>query len=370
MPRKSIENSNASLLKFFSPVRKDTTKNDKPDCAILQVTSSAPFNTYFLPFNVTKTMTMAPVNRFQHPVAPNFAEMVFGNTRNNDSNSENLLCNPSIPQKTKESEKYIREFLSTVRPELLKKRGTKTLVSAKEIILQTNHEPLKMDIDDDNNNGCESMDWSIRSGTATKECSFVSVSEMPVDDLSSLFRDKKKIWMKLLQFEENYRPPYYGIDDDGWIVPTGYLSEDEMIEEADESASVTSSESSPFIKKRAGNYKEYNQAIIEPSRPLIIGPILEESPGDSNHQLAEYSIKFLNANIILPYNPFAVPITNKRKAKDSNIEDTYDKEQLPNKSRSKGKSNQKNKDQVKSNEVKPTANIVNDNVMVTFNCTS
>ncbi|CAG8725766.1 639_t:CDS:2, partial [Cetraspora pellucida] len=290
-----------------------------------------------------------------HPVASNFAEMVFGNTRNNDSNSENPLCNPSIPQKTKESEKYIREFLSTVRPELLKKRGTKTLVSAKELILQTNHEPLKMDVDDDNNSGCESMDWSIRSGTATKECSFVSVSETSVDDLSSLFRDKKKIWMKLLQFEENYRPPYYEDEegeelksdddddddpededpgDDGWIVPTGYLSEDEIIEEADESASVTSSESSP-----------------------------QESPGDSNHQLAEYSIKFLNANIILPYNPFAVPISNKRKAKDSNIEETYDKEQLPNKSRSKGKSNQKNKDQAKSNEVKPTANIVNDNVM-------
>ncbi|CAG8765413.1 10843_t:CDS:2, partial [Ambispora leptoticha] len=69
MSRKSTENSNASLLKFFSPVRKEATKNDKP------ATNSAPFNTYFLPFNVTKTMTMAPINRFQHPVAPNFAEM-------------------------------------------------------------------------------------------------------------------------------------------------------------------------------------------------------------------------------------------------------------------------------------------------------
>ncbi|CAG8616388.1 10982_t:CDS:10, partial [Racocetra persica] len=348
-------------------------------------------------------MTMAPINRFQHPVASNFAEMVFENTRNNDSNSENPICNPSIPQKTKESEKYIREFLSTVRPGLLKKRGMKALVSAKELILQTKHEPLKMDVDDDNN-GCESMDWSTHSGTVTRECSFISVADMAVDDLSSLFGDDKKIWMKLLQFEENYRPPYYGTwtksskiisgrrpfakdtsimdyeydsdmeweeeeegeelksdddddddpededpGDDGWIVPTGYLSEDEIAEEADESASITSSESSP--QREATKNIIRRPRVIEPFRPLVIGPILEENLGDSNHQLVEYSTKFLNANIILPYNPFDFPIANKRKAKDSNIEDTYDKEHSPNKSRSKGKSNQKNKDQAKSNEL-------------------
>ncbi|KAF0429403.1 chromatin assembly factor 1 subunit A-domain-containing protein [Gigaspora margarita] len=415
MPRKSIDNSNVSLLKFFSPIRKDTAKNDKP------ATNSDPFNAYFLPFNVTKTMTMAPINRFQHPVAPNFAEMVFGNTRNNESNSDDPI---PIPEKNKESEKYIKEFLSTVRPELLKKRGVKAPVSVKDLMLQTTKlEPPRMDIDDINNE-YESMDWSIRSETVTRECSFVSVSEMSMDDPSSLFRNNKKIWMKLLQFEENYRPPYYGtwtksskiisgrcpfakdtsiLDyeydsdleweeeeegeelksddddddpededprDDDWIVPTGYLSEDEIIGEADESASVASSESSPFKKKRTGNYKEYNQPrIIESLRPLVIGPIFEENLCDSNHQLAEYSTKFLNTDILLPYNPFAFPITNKRKAKGSSIEDktTCDKEQPSNKSRSKGKSSQKNKDQTKSVEVKPTANVVNNNVTVTSN---
>ncbi|CAG8450132.1 15669_t:CDS:2 [Dentiscutata erythropus] len=337
-------------------------------------------------------MTMAPINRFQHPVPPNFADMVFGNTRNNDSNSKDPICNFLIPEKTKESEKYIKEFLSTVRPELLKKRGVKTPVSVKDLMLQTTKfEPFRMDIDDNINNECENMDWSIRSGTVTRECSFVTVSEISVDDLSSVFRNNKKIWMKLLQFEENYRPPYYGT----WTKSSkiisgrrpfakdtsildyeydkyGILDAYEIIGEADESASIASSESSPFKKKR-GSYKEYNQTrIIEPLRPLVIGPIFEENPCDGNNQLAEYSTKFLNADILLPYNPFAIPIANKRKAKGSSIEDTItcDKEQASNKSRSKGKSSQKNKDQTKNNEVKPTANAANDNVMVTSNCTS
>ncbi|CAG8613598.1 14174_t:CDS:10, partial [Racocetra fulgida] len=312
MSRKSTENSNASLLKFFSPVRKEATKNDKPG------KPSRDYLAFYQYSSIFRLLIQL------NGLSPNFAEMVFENTRNNDSNSENPICNPSIPQKTKESEKYIREFLSTVRPELLKKRGMKALASAKELILQTTkqHEPHKMDIDDDNNNGCE-------------KCSFISMADMAVEDLSSLFGDDKKIWMKLLQFEENYRPPYYGtwtksskiisgrrpFAKDTSIMDYEYDSDMEW-EEEEEGEELKSDDDDDDDPED----EDPGPRVIEPFRPLVIGPILEENLGDSNHQLVEYSTKFLN---------------------DSNIEDTHDKEHSPNKSRSKGKSNQKNKDQAK-----------------------
>ncbi|CAG8558572.1 11390_t:CDS:2 [Diversispora eburnea] len=209
-------------------------------------------------------------------------------------------------KEAKESEKYIKEFLSKMRSELLKKRGIKNVVSIKKLMQQS--QPS----------------------------------------------EKGKIWMKLLQFCDNCRPAYYGTwtkasqkisprnpfvkdtdilnydydsDDDDWIVPNGYLSEDERMLDSD--GSVLSSSSLPV--KSVGNEKNENKPkIFEILRPIVIGPIFEEYLGDnSHHQLVEYSAKLLNVDISTSYNVFTKPPSiqhnhsttkstgqNKRKIKD------------------------------------------------------
>ncbi|CAJ0641165.1 7510_t:CDS:2 [Entrophospora sp. SA101] len=229
-------------------------------------------------------MTMAPINKFQHPLDANFEKLVL-----NEYNNINNIKLPEQQQQSKleSKEYYIKEYLSAVRPKLLKKL----------------------------------------------------VEELSMEDKLNLLNDKSKVWIKLLQFGENHRPSYYGtwtktskkitgrrpfakdpdyfdydydseaewelddgeelktyeltLKDEDFLVPDSYLSEDEGVEESDESINL-SAESSP--NKKNVVRKERGHRMIEPMKEMVIGPIFEEVLGDKNHQLSEYSIQFLNYN--------------------------------------------------------------------------
>ncbi|CAG8441239.1 7244_t:CDS:2 [Acaulospora colombiana] len=346
---KPVNTTNATLLKFFSPVQNASKKEEKISHSDPKLAS---FYAHFPPFAARKTVTVAPINRFQHPVSPNFDELVFGNKQGTGPNSPEP-CELTESQKAEESKRYLKEFFSKVRPELLGKRGKKNVISIKELMHQsvltrTGSAVDAMEVDSDPSH-VEKMDW-LKTGN-DKATVKREMTELSVDDTLNLLKDRSRVWMKLLQFGENYRPAYYGIfrslemcgtwtktskrisgrnpfakdtdildysydseaewiedegdecksdeeekdpededsQDDDWIVPNGYLSEDE-IQESDESFS---SPSSPPVKKPMGNDKP---KIIDALRPVVIGPIFEEHLGDSDHQLSEYGTMFLNGN--------------------------------------------------------------------------
>ncbi|CAG8470138.1 530_t:CDS:2 [Acaulospora morrowiae] len=351
-------------------------------------------------------MTMAPINRFQHAVSSNFDELVFGNKQEAESNPSESR-NSVTPQRTEESKKYIKEFLSKVRPELLKKRGMKTIIPIKDLMRQsvlTRMESIvdAMEVDNDQNR-VEKMDWMKIENDEMVNRETSRMTELSVDDDTlNLLADKSKVWMKLLQFGEDKRPAYYGTwtktskkisarnpfakdtdifdydydseaewvedegdecksdeeekepeeedsQDDDWIVPNGYLSEDE-IHESDESFS---SPSSP-AKKLSGSDKP---KIVDVLRPVVIGPVFEEYPGVPDHQLSQYSARFLSADVSAPYNVFTSPPIqihctnrstgqNKRKVRNTTEINgcNFEKEQpLVSKQRDKGRTNRNTK---------------------------
>lgn len=180
-------------------------------------------------------MALAPINRFQHPVSPNFDECLFGtkqsnksndndnNNNNNDSTSTLDTTSPTselgtttttansvlvtnvittIPQKTEESERYIKEFLSKMRPELLKKRGMKNVVSIKKLMQQI--QPTALSKKESFVAAMETMDIEDEEGN--DNCN--NVNDNSDNYLNTV--NNGKIWMKLLQFCENHRPAYYG----------------------------------------------------------------------------------------------------------------------------------------------------------------
>ncbi|CAJ0861349.1 13130_t:CDS:2, partial [Entrophospora sp. SA101] len=273
-------------------------------------------------------MTMAPINKFQHPLDANFEKLVL-----NEYNNINNIKLPEQQQQSKleSKEYYIKEYLSAVRPKLLKKRGInlpiniKKLFSLKNTINSNYKEMVIKDHDIDANGDDNKKMMDIKS-----DDQYSVVEELSMEDKLNLLNDKSKVWIKLLQFGENHRPSYYGtwtktskkitgrrpfakdpdyFDydydseaewelDDGeelknFLVPDSYLSEDEGVEESDESINL-SAESSP--NKKNVVRKERGHRMIEPMKEMVIGPIFEEVLGDKNHQLSEYSIQFLNYN--------------------------------------------------------------------------
>ncbi|CAH1762888.1 10053_t:CDS:2, partial [Entrophospora sp. SA101] len=348
-----------NILKFFPLVQRTETKKEKK-ALIYNDPKLESFYNFFRPFNVIKTMTMAPINKFQHPLDANFEKLVL-----NEYNNINNIKLPEQQQQSKleSKEYYIKEYLSAVRPKLLKKRGInlpiniKKLFSLKNTINSNYKEMVIKDHDIDANGDDNKKMMDIKS-----DDQYSVVEELSMEDKLNLLNDKSKVWIKLLQFGENHRPSYYGtwtktskkitgrrpfakdpdyFDydydseaewelDDGeelknFLVPDSYLSEDEGVEESDESINL-SAESSP--NKKNVVRKERGHRMIEPMKEMVIGPIFEEVLGDKNHQLSEYSIQFLNYNnvkISLPFDPFSRPKNlteqfRKKKRKSANMD--------------------------------------------------
>ncbi|CAG8444768.1 5574_t:CDS:2 [Ambispora gerdemannii] len=93
-------------------------------------------------------------------------------------------------------------------------------------------------------------------------------------------------------------------DEDGWLVPEGYLSEDEEIQESDVASSETTPTKSRHSKKSNRDHHQKRPKIVQPLKPIAIGSLFEDEFGDKNHPLAEYQMLILTKDS-LPLNPFA-----------------------------------------------------------------
>ncbi|CAG8444779.1 5575_t:CDS:2 [Ambispora gerdemannii] len=215
--KKERAQSKMGLMNYFSPIKKEPPKEEKG------VTHDDPklasFYSHFRPFYVKLTMTMAPINRFEHPVPKDFDDLVFG---------ESLANFSEIPQKTADPDVYLRDFLSIVNKKLLKKRGARKMISVKDLMQgrfgSSVPEPVVADMEIDTE-ACDpvvaSIDLEDRSSSTdndkrTMDSEVTNLSENEsssfMGDPSEMLKDLSKTKMKLLQFYEDfYRPAYYGL---------------------------------------------------------------------------------------------------------------------------------------------------------------
>ncbi|KAK9728190.1 hypothetical protein K7432_001245 [Basidiobolus ranarum] len=248
--QKQKEQGQTRLQGFFSSIKKDRATTSQPESY---------FDELFRPFHVKQYTSLAPVNRFAKELSVDYEDVLRAEQPASDIELKDLLD-----------------------------QNVKTWKS---------------------NTNCTSR--QVRSKwLGDDDCSVLVDSEPP----------KTKARMKLLQFAENHRPAYYGTwskksqaisgrkcfakdpnmfdydydseaeweedeegeecksddddseddpmdveedQEDGWLVPTGYLSEDEMDED-----SISGSK----------DVKDKNERVIKsivPLTPVILGPVFE-----------------------------------------------------------------------------------------------
>ncbi|KAG9294574.1 hypothetical protein G9A89_008053 [Geosiphon pyriformis] len=90
-------------------------------------------------------------------------------------------------------------------------------------------------------------------------------------------------------------------DQESWLVPEGYLSEDEGVPESD----MISAEStlSKHLNKKGNKEFQKKAKIVQPLKPIVVGPVFEQIFGDKQHPLAQYGIQILTESP-LPIDPF------------------------------------------------------------------
>ncbi|CAG8506556.1 5312_t:CDS:10 [Ambispora leptoticha] len=328
--KKDEAQSKMNLMNYFSPIKKEPPKEEKG------VTHDDPklasFYNHFRPFEVKLTMTMAPINRFEHSASKDFNASLF------DGSSPNFS---EIPLKTAEHNENLRNFLSIVNKKLLKKRGARKVISVKDLMQgrlgSSAPEPVVANMEIDT----KACDPAVASSTDNDKMTMDSEVESSfIGDPSDVLKDLSKIKMKLLQFYEDfYRPAYYGTwtkkskaisgrrpfgrdtdllnyeydkafsssedeDEDDWLVPEGYLSEDEGMQESDAMSSETTPTRPRHSKKSNQDHHQRRPKIVQPLKSIAVGSLFEDEFGDKNHPLAEYQMLILTKDS-LPLNPFA-----------------------------------------------------------------
>jgi len=98
-------------------------------------------------------------------------------------------------------------------------------------------------------------------------------------------------------------------DDDGWLVPHGYLSDDEGVEEDIDKINKLDKKNDPKPMK------------VVPLIPIIIGPIYAENSYDEIPQdvnLAQYTVQLIDSDMNLPLDPFKQYPSNDEDKTNSN----------------------------------------------------
>jgi len=105
-------------------------------------------------------------------------------------------------------------------------------------------------------------------------------------------------------------------EDDGWLVPHGYLSDDEGVEEDIEKVNKMDKKNDPKPTK------------IVPLIPVIIGPVYAENSYDEipqDNNLAQYTVQLLDEDMEFPLDPFKEYPTNDDSNSNINSNDDTEK---------------------------------------------
>ncbi|KAL1924298.1 uncharacterized protein VTP21DRAFT_7333 [Calcarisporiella thermophila] len=297
------------------------------------------FNREFPPFHVKQHVSVAPINRFYRDVA---AEM----DKNLASSQPDLT---EIPQVCEESLKYLQDFKSRLPPSVLRKRGVPVKKISDVLGLSVpNRRPQESDSD--------MMVYDLETPT-------VSTSQEP-ESVTQLYK------MKLLQFYEDVRPPYFGTwtksskhisqrrphnkdpdqldyeydseaewerdeegeelksedeedeeatsqqdeeEQDDWLVPEGYLSEDEGIEKDGDVVAAKAEKPEKNEKKP--------KALVS-LVPTIVSPTFNEKFDEptKHPSLSSYRLEML-CDTPFPINPFADNLYGDSMAIDTTAEE-------------------------------------------------
>ncbi|KAJ3052083.1 hypothetical protein HK097_006909 [Rhizophlyctis rosea] len=289
--------SQKSLNGFFTPIKKEAKKE-----IVEELPERNDLCDRFLPFHVKENTELAPTNRFHRDVPDSVVDTLF----KNELRTEDLL------------EEYKREAKQSRR------------------------------------------NRQIQRSTRSQE----GPTDMEVDEDPVVAKLRKEKW-KLLQFGGEIRPPYWGTfskrsvhisgrrplghdpsldyevdsadeweedepgeelksedeeeeEDDGdapeeeekdWLVPHGYLSDDEGEEKDDEE-----------VRGGGQELDVTKRRLIEPLIPVMIGLVSDAEVADSSHPLHEYRIVPLSNAPVDPFEVVAAPsetATPKRKIASS-----------------------------------------------------
>ncbi|KAG0273511.1 Chromatin assembly factor 1, subunit A [Linnemannia exigua] len=327
--------------KMFVGFFKNTTPAaDKKDAAqTINGTdcSAPPLVGRFHPFHVKKNTTLAPINRFVSEPHSDTIDKELGLSKSNDFDREEDMQNEDRDTDMMDVDMEAAPSLDT--------RTAKTTLSSlfsrtgRTVGSDTSRPRTKKRLPQ----GARDMSVAdvIQSGLLLQE-------DQDAEDVSSVltWKDIPALRMRLLQFAENYRPAYYGTwskrsknvtgrrilgkdtelvdydfdseaeweedeegeecktddddddaeelgseqeEEDDWLVPEGYLSDDEGLDAGDEGGGGSTSEMS---HKKS---KDLRRPTLAHTAPVIVGPVFEITLGEVSTYpaLEAYHIEFL-----------------------------------------------------------------------------
>ncbi|KAG0217199.1 hypothetical protein BGX33_011193 [Mortierella sp. NVP41] len=309
-----------------APVKKDATQSvASADC------TATPLVGRFHPFHVKKNTVLAPINRFvTEPCTDTIdKELGLGEAHGQDrqgQNSDMDMMDVDMEQTPTQDISVTKATLSSVFSRTRRSIGSETSSPRTKKRLPRGAKDM-------------SVADVIQSGLLLQE-------DQDNDDMSSMltWKDIPALRMRLLQFAENYRPAYYGTwskrsknvtgrrflgrdtdlvdydfdseaeweedeegeecksddddddadelgseqeEEDDWLVPEGYLSDDEGLDAGDEGGSK-----SEMSQKKS---KDLRRPTLAHTAPVIVGPVFEMTLGEVSTYpaLEAYHIEFL-----------------------------------------------------------------------------
>ncbi|KAG0345329.1 hypothetical protein BG004_003786 [Podila humilis] len=294
---------------FFKPVTspvvkkevsQSQTKNDAaPQSNALEL---------FHPFHVKKNTTLAPINRFSKALDHASFDLLVCSSANMSSSSSKTP--PSHDDMDVDGLAVCQMDHETAKATLAELFGHETLAAAGAGARGRNN---------NSNNNTDTGDQCRRFKKLPPRYQTMTVKELMqsgalVQDSDEnmneilTWRDIPALRMRLLQFAENYRPAYYGEEcksddddddaddlgseqeeEDDWLVPEGYLSEDEGLDAGDEGGG--GGHKAESVKRP----KEMKRPLVAHVAPIIVGPVFEMVLGEvSGHPALEpYHIEFI-----------------------------------------------------------------------------
>ncbi|KAG0328137.1 Chromatin assembly factor 1, subunit A [Dissophora globulifera] len=317
------EQTSMRFVGFFKPIAPPSAKNDSQQICTND-SAAPPLSELFHPFHVKMFTTLAPVNRFSKGISQ-------------DAIDEALNIQPNTHASTDGVSDMDLDLDQDVPPVITMATTKATLSTLFSKTLQrSNTASRQRRIKLPRGSRFMTVSETMESGLLLQEES---------DDLSCpvTWRDIPSLRMRLFQFVENYRPAYYGTwskrsksvtgrrflgkdselidydfdseaeweedeegeelksdddeedaedvasepdEEDDWLVPEGYLSDDEGLDAGEEGGSK-----SEMTSKKS---KELRRPALAQMTPIIVGPMFEMRLGETTHPALEpYHIEFL-----------------------------------------------------------------------------
>ncbi|KAF9110823.1 hypothetical protein BGX27_005836 [Mortierella sp. AM989] len=306
--------------RFFKSVASPTVKKDSSQACAKSDIAAPSLSELFHPFHVKKNTTLAPVNRFAKSISKETIDSELNISGNSEGGSDmDVDLEHSVP--------------------LLAER-----MVAKETLLALFPKAQQSE-DSAAHQRKKKLPRRYQSMTVTEVVQSGLLLQDEDDDTNYMltWKDIPSLRMRLLQFAENYRPAYYGTwskqsknvsgrrflgkdtelvdyefdseaeweedeegeecksddeeedaedlgsdqdEEDDWLVPEGYLSEDEGLDAGEEGGPEAVSQ-----KKS----KEPRRPTLAQMVPIIVGPVFELTLGDcpSHPALEPYRVEFL-----------------------------------------------------------------------------